>query len=127
MSTIKFEHGEDGKVVLNCGKSTFVDLFLLGAIELTAKINYSEKNCCYDYAKDKEGLEQLVLRSSEVLNHLHDSIQAISVVLTNPDNEEIKDNLSDLAWILVGLTELSATVAHTNHEMSRTLRMKKPN
>ena len=124
MNKVKFHFADNGFVELATGKSSFSDLFVLGALQLTSKINCRES--CYEYPTDKQGLEKLIRKSNELLTHLHDGIGVLGMLMTDSKSEEPKENLHGLAWLLVGLNELSSSVAHNNAEMNHTLRTKKP-
>jgi len=118
---IKFNHAEEGKINLCSGRSGFSSLFAMGALELTTKLSKSGEVVHYDYETDKKGLGELIEKSGDVLTNIQEAMTAISIIMTDQENENIKQNTSELAWLLLGLNELSSTTSDNLERMNRTM------
>jgi hypothetical protein len=121
-NTIKFTHVEDGKIEFNQGCTIFSDLLMLGAFAGTKTFKSDPNTAWREYATDAEGLEELELKSGEMVSTLADTIGSLGVLLAHVDRREVGDkHLSNYAWLIAGLGELLTQVAHENQEIASSL------
>ena len=107
---IKFTHAPRGEVAKNFGKSTLSNVFLLGAMSLTAEEQLSDGELTNQYATDADGMKILQNKTADFLDGVTDSMQALTIIMSAAD-EEYSDELSRLHWLLCGLSELAQHVA----------------
>ncbi len=120
--TIKFTHAPDGEIEYCKGHTVYTDLFMLGAVALTSRYQYTKDDIEYEFATDAEGLKTLIMKSNETLEFMQDAIVALGLVMTDRDGEHVNENRNELNWLVIGLTELSTLVVKNLSDMNCALR-----
>ena len=120
--TIKFTNAPDGEIEYCKGHTVYTDLFMLGAVALTSRYQYTKDDIEYEFATDAEGLKTLIMKSNETLEFMQDAIVALGLVMTDRDSEHVNENRNELNWLVIGLTELSTLVAKNLSDMNCALR-----
>jgi len=124
-NTIKFKHASDG-VTEACGNKTiFPAIWAIAAVDVSTIQHVSVNSFTYDCPTDNEGLEVLISRGLEFIENVNSANQAINMVMV--DHEKIDGiDVPELAWLQVGLLELSSKVHYAVDQMKHVLKTKKP-
>jgi len=121
-NTMKFTHAPTGEINVMEGKTSYADIFKIGAMTISSETKYPGGSFYFtQYPTDKAGLEIVSMKSGELLTSLHDAISVIGVLMANADAEEIQDELSSIAWVFTGLSELAEMVSSSRDDMEHTL------
>ena len=120
--TIKFTHGEKGKIQIPHGHTVYSNLFMLGAFASTIKETITDDKYQQNFATDDKGLEYLIGKSDETLMFLNEALVSLGLVLTETKSVHVTENRDQLTWLSIGLAELSAMVADNNARMHDSLR-----
>jgi len=124
---INFKHSKDGTTSTCVGKTIFPALWPLAAVDASTIMNVSENDITYDCPTDEEGLEQLISMGIDFLEQANAASLALSMIMTDASNsEQIVENLSELAWLQVGLAELASKTIGSVNQMQHVLKTKKP-
>jgi len=122
---IKFIHAGDG-VTEDCGNKTiFPSIWAIAAVDVSTILNVSGNTVTYTCPTDKEGLELLIERGLDFIDNVNSANQAIGMVMVEHDKIDGID-LPELAWLQVGLLELSSKVHRAVDQMQHVLKTKKP-
>jgi len=122
---ILFKHAEDG-VIDACVKNTTLPyIWEIAAVDISTIRHVSGNTITYTCPTDKEGLERLIDRGQDFIENVNSANQAISLVMTEHEKIDCID-VTELAWLQVGLLELSAKVDYAIHQMQHVLKTKKP-
>ena len=109
-ANIKFTHAPRGEVAKTFGKSTLSNVFLLGAMSLTAEEQLINGELINKYATNPDGMKILKNKTADFLDGVNESIQALTIHLALT-GEEYSDEITSLHWLLCGLSELAQHVA----------------
>jgi hypothetical protein len=111
---------EDGKIRIDHSGSPLPYLPVLGALELTRRLDGDRVWPAYQ--TDDSGLDYLISMSNELLQGLSRYTRSVSHLLACADHKELPDYvLSDIAWLLEGLAALAEQVTWTRCEASTQL------
>ncbi len=122
MSKIKFTHAPNGEIEVNNGKTSYSDIFTIGALRVASETIFPGNQTYFTkYPTDKEGLEVAVLKSGELLTALHDAISVIGVLMAYANPKDIQEDIHSVSWLIAGLGELAEMVSSTESEMTHSL------
>lgn len=124
---IKFKYAKDGVISVGCNKTVFPAIWSIAAVEATTHVNTFNNSIEYDCPTDAEGLDILISKGMDFIENVNEANMAISMVMTAVDSSgQIKNNLSELAWLQTGLLELASKVNYSVQQMQFILDEKKP-
>ena len=118
---IRFNYAPEAHIEAQNGSTSFSDLFIVGAMALSAKSVCPGRMGFSQYPTDREGLKLTSMKADELLDALHDAIKVIGVLMAYAGPEEIAEEFQTISWLIAGLGELSGMVARASDEMDHAL------
>ena len=112
-SNIAFTHANMAKLLKVREKSSLSNIILLSAMPLTSEQHVVNNELITKYATDAEGIDILRIKSGDLVGGIQDSIQALSIIMSEVDEQEHGGELHSLHWLICGLSELAQ---HINDE-----------
>jgi len=123
-NTIKFKHAKDGVISTCVNKTAFPGIWSIAAVDASTIMNVSGDAITYDCPTDTKGLETLIDQGVDFIENVNSANQAISMVMTEHKTIDGID-ITELAWVQVGLLELSSKVHYAVDQMKHVLKTKK--
>jgi len=118
MSNVKFKHNDSGELNINLGDTTLSNALRLGALFHSSRMTYPEgQDPRREYSTDKQGLEDGIDMSHQLIDSLHSGINAMSSILALAPHDDIEPHIRDSMWLIAGLTELVRQVSFEVNDM----------
>ena len=125
--TIKFKHADDGITSVCIENTIYPAIWPLAAVDISIIRKVSGNDITYDCPTDKDGLKRLISNGMDFLEEANEANLALSLIMTDASNsDQIRRNLSELAWLQAGLAELVAKTSKSIDKMEHVLKTKKP-
>lgn len=120
--SIKFTPAPDNTIPTYDNATSYSDVFMVGALQLTSKPTFPDNSTHYrHYQTDKAGLELASMKASEIVNSLHDAIKVIGILTAYADLEGIQHHQADIGWLIAGLSELAGDVNDAHLDMKHSI------
>jgi len=121
-NTVKFKHAKEGVISIGGNKTAFPDIWAIAGVDVSTIMNMSVNAITYDCPTDEKGLDDLIDKGLDFIENVDAANQAISMVMTESEKIDGID-VPELAWLQVGLHELSLKVHSSVNQMRSVLKI----